>query len=623
MRSENETIHYRARFTVVPRKGSDDALKALIDEMGHWCLEKERTLGQREGVSTCNVSGHGLKAFSDELLEGSLSLPNGYEGGIGRRDGTSVCTASVFGEDGRLSSWAFEYDEPDGRLAFRHWHTSVGVSRRGGSDSCIVNIRVSYYMMPGYIGRASQVPPSTTPRFARSIVSLDGYRVYVDGTEVLPEEEYLHAASFDAFRKSLLNPRRTLPLVLVTTDENGATAVWDVTELAKKVLGMANVYVLDWRDQDLRRRCLFPLFRRGTAAYKFGCGKATLRVYQPGLDLGNETDCSRHRFFKMADIEALRYGDHDGFVETLSRSLSRGFVTNEDDVIDVSDIRRKQVERRLASLREKTEELRERVREARREREEHVPAATDGAELTYLRQELERAQNEAQEWEELAEAYAESASNEVEEVLRARCSQLEAELTQKDDDMRRSEFRIDSLQRECADLRARAEGGERAARVVERLKHVPTCLLNELELAEQLWGDRMVVLDEARNSARNFTVGDLDEQWQILASVPTALWELYFGSDAGVDIAARYQERAGYELALTEGKQSKATSAIMRERMVTYKGVTVSILAHIKGRAKDPRRTFRLHYYVDRKDRKIVVGHCGAHMTTAGTQKLK
>ena len=61
----------------------------------------------------------------------------------------------------------------------------------------------------------------------------------------------------------------------------------------------------------------------------------------------------------------------------------------------------------------------------------------------------------------------------------------------------------------------------------------------------------------------------------------------------------------------------------MRERMVTYKGASVSILAHIKGRAKDPKRTFRLHYYVDREDRKIVIGHCGAHMTPAGTQKLR
>lgn len=61
----------------------------------------------------------------------------------------------------------------------------------------------------------------------------------------------------------------------------------------------------------------------------------------------------------------------------------------------------------------------------------------------------------------------------------------------------------------------------------------------------------------------------------------------------------------------------------MRERVVIYKGTSISILAHIKGRSKDPKRTFRVHYYVDREDRKIVIGHCGAHMTTARTQKLK
>ena len=101
------------------------------------------------------------------------------------------------------------------------------------------------------------------------------------------------------------------------------------------------------------------------------------------------------------------------------------------------------------------------------------------------------------------------------------------------------------------------------------------------------------------------------------------LWDLYFGASSGGDISGRYYEKAGYELALTETKLTKNNASMMREREAEYQGKIVDCRPHIKGKDKNPKRAFRVHFYVDRAGGKIVLGHCGGHLTTAGTQRIR
>lgn len=174
--------------------------------------------------------------------------------------------------------------------------------------------------------------------------------------------------------------------------------------------------------------------------------------------------------------------------------------------------------------------------------------------------------------------------------------------------------RADSLARENATLR-------HAAQSLEGLEHLPNDLDSVLCLAEQLWPDRIVVLDEAHRSARAFAGTNLDEQWQVVSSVATKLWPLYFEGDCD-DVAAAYEQASGYDLALTEGKLTKADASMMRLRQRTYHGETIDVTPHIKGRDSSAAMALRLHYHVDRKRHLIVIGHCGAHLTTYGTQRL-
>lgn len=623
MRSENESVHYRARFELRASQRDCDPAKQVINVLQKWFAGKERMASHNGIDAASRLYGRDVSTFSIEFSAGSLSLPAGYEGGIGLRGATSVCTRAVAEDDERPACWAFEYDEPDSKVAFRHWHTSVGISGRESSGFCTVNIRVSYYMMPGYIGKQLFVPPSTTPRFVKSMIELPDIDVYVGESRILREECYLDSRSFESFEKSLLSPVRTLPLVLITTDYNGATAVWDATELADKVLGMANVYVFDWRDSKLKHDGLFRLFAKGTPAYKYGCAMSTLRIYHPGIDLGDPSGSGRHRFFKKGDIDAQRYGNRDGFVETLSRSLSRGFATKEDDVVDIDDIRRKQSESTLRELSKRTEELRKRVHSAQEERRGHVPSKDAEDEIRYLKKQLAAAQDEALEWEKLAVEYSEASQSSAIDGLKERIRSLENDLAEFDDEVRTLSFRVDTLTDENAGLRSDNDSYKTIVRVIEGIGHIPSTLTDEIDLLCTLWPSKVVATDSAYRSAADFISGDLDEQWQILSSIPLVLWDLYFGASSGGDISGRYYEKAGYELALTETKLTKNNASMMREREAEYQGKIVDCRPHIKGKDKNPKRAFRVHFYVDRAGGKIVLGHCGGHLTTAGTQRIR
>ena len=50
-----------------------------------------------------------------------------------------------------------------------------------------------------------------------------------------------------------------------------------------------------------------------------------------------------------------------------------------------------------------------------------------------------------------------------------------------------------------------------------------------------------------------------------------------------------------------------------------YKGNEIDISPHVKGR--NIKAAFRLHFYIDRDEEKIVIGHAGEHMDTAGTPR--
>lgn len=599
MRLENEQLHYRAKFETFPFETQNPAMPKVLQVVWDWLRKKEAR--RREWPLFGALGAHGAR---DSFFEGTLDC--GYPGGLNTEKVTKLRVDSFSDESDGGTLWAMEYDEPDGRLWFRHWHTQIGL-RGTPSGSCVVNVRVVYYTLPDYVGRASLVPFANVPNFVREIVGLRAYQSCVGETVLDSEEVYLDGKNFDElFASNLLSPQRELPLILMCTDEDGKTPVWDATEFAEKLVGMANVYVADWRDAGVRE-LLGGLFRRGENSFQYRCGATMLRIYRPGVDLDDASGWRSHPFFSKSRIDGYCERDESAFIDIVSRGLGRSILREDSDVLGISDVE-------WARSRRDSRELALRLEEMRassllgRPREEGPDA--DEERIRALERELEDSRWYIDEFAKENDGLRRAAS-----ALKAENADLSNENSALRYRVRSAEDRADSLEEEASALRG-------AASAVQELERIPSALTELLSLAESVWPSRLVVLPEARRSAEEFK-GNLEEEWQIIRAVATVLWPLYFEEDDAAGIEDAFRLGSGYELALTESGITKGNQKMMAERRRIYRGEEIDITPHVKGKIRyGSKQMFRLHYYADRGERKIVIGHCGDHLTTAGTRKL-
>lgn len=235
-----------------------------------------------------------------------------------------------------------------------------------------------------------------------------------------------------------------------------------------------------------------------------------------------------------------------------------------------------------------------------------VPAGWTAADIDGLRAENARLRADAEAWQEIATDQERSYSD----------------ATAKVDELTRTVQRLEgekrALERKAAQCAAPSDD-DGAARVAECLQSIPRDLTDLLKLARSIWPERIVVLPEAMDSAKSYD-GNLAEEWDIVRSTATALYGLLFEDDGCEgQVADEFQRRTGYELTFSESSATRARADLMKMRERSYGGRTVDISAHIKGRSQ--KNTFRLHFYIDRENELIVIGHAGCHMKTAGSHR--
>lgn len=215
------------------------------------------------------------------------------------------------------------------------------------------------------------------------------------------------------------------------------------------------------------------------------------------------------------------------------------------------------------------------------------------------------------------------------DVERAEEAQLERDLLQEEVDRLRAElesqksaaaFRTRQLEDEARELRERAQGLEGRARLVETMD-LPETPYEALSLAAQAFSDRIVVLDRARKSAEDFVKGDPGEVWAVLRSVAVTLHSLLF-VERERGLANAFRDRTGYELALRDSKGANRNPDQKAERMVEYEGAVRDATMHIKGRGVRKGESLRVHFFVDYDKKKIVIAHCGEHLTTDRTSSM-
>ena len=208
-------------------------------------------------------------------------------------------------------------------------------------------------------------------------------------------------------------------------------------------------------------------------------------------------------------------------------------------------------------------------------------------------------------------------------------ARLERDLLQEEVDRLRAElesqksaaaFRTRQLEDEARELRERAQGLEGRARLVETMD-LPETPYEALSLAAQAFSDRIVVLDRARKSAEDFVKGDPGEVWAVLRSVAVTLHSLLF-VERERGLANAFRDRTGYELALRDSKGANRNPDQKAERMVEYEGAVRDATMHIKGRGVRKGESLRVHFFVDYDKKKIVIAHCGEHLTTDRTSSM-
>jgi hypothetical protein len=144
------------------------------------------------------------------------------------------------------------------------------------------------------------------------------------------------------------------------------------------------------------------------------------------------------------------------------------------------------------------------------------------------------------------------------------------------------------------------------------LKGTPS-LGQSLDLVNALYGDRVVVLDTAFESAEDsdrsgFRFGS--KAFELLTKLVTEYWDALAGGKGDQHAKAVFGQNA-----YSANEASALSKDGKRRRTFSYRGRDFLMEKHLKHGVKDSlAETLRVHFEWIADERKLVVGHCGKHL---------
>ncbi len=303
-------LKHRSSFDIHSLKEDGDPFMAVASTVITWVLQKE------DGYTGSPVLDD-LGGYSPFPRCWDYSMPESYAGGDYNEDRwPALACAAESDEEGLVTRWVVEYDEPDANHDDRRWHTVVCLERNE-DDSC----HVSLQSVCRPLENCAEPLPETiaSPALVKAIVDLPWYVAKVGPTQLQTVPNKLSVQTFEHFKDSLLDPERKVPLVLFCTGYDGKVPE-QAKQLARRALGYANVYIVDWSNEELRTKEQ-ELFARGTSAGEYACPKSSCRLYMPGVDLTNPHASRSHESWNR---EALAELHPSVFAERLARRLLPG-----------------------------------------------------------------------------------------------------------------------------------------------------------------------------------------------------------------------------------------------------------------------------------------------------------
>lgn len=472
--------------------------------------------------------------------------------------------------------WAFEMIHPDGAERARRWSVEITLRKKDDGSVRFTTV-VRNWIIANFIGEYPTPPSPSAPSYVRDIIN-DSALLCTKGDVQLSSHpiivtNFLALSVYD----SLISDNRQVPFVFMAHYAPSDGVLISAMKVATALIGNANVYVLS-----------SPAVVDEMNYYlgeELSCSPGSVRVYLPQLDKEDAYDSRRHRYLSANFITA--HGE-----ETILRFLTNGLSRNGStfrlgDLISFADIfseRRKYALKKLASESDDKSEL------AAMALEDNQKLSADVAA-----------------WESTAIRY-ESENNE----LRRELSHFQYRMEE-----------AERVRHQNRDLESQLKG-------IASLSAMPKSLPEVLKTVECLFPNRIVVASNAYATAESYS--DLEASlwgrpeglaiaWQMVFGVATRLYELIFNLGSN-----RLEEEFGhsfaiFDLALSEGKQTKKDAKLMALRKLHHDGKVHDMTPHVKYGNKKP-KLLRLHYALEKESKRIIIGHFGDHLDNFTTKTM-
>jgi len=455
-----------------------------------------------------------------------------------------------------------EYVAPDNQVP-RKWVSNIGITQVNPT-LLIINIRISCADLTEKLEAEPPMASVFAPEFVANCFNIKGVSITSAETQLSTKPIALTQDNLKQFADFVTNDKRDIALVVATNDIKGQMLL-DLDKLAELLAGNALVYSYNPNDS-----ALSTLYKQHFPSEdNLFVGKGVVRIYFPHIIRTDADSFRQHPYIRMWDMDK---NELELLPANIARTIARSVFKQADEVLIPRDIELK---------------------------------------------------NRYQEIDQLSDLYQTKEPAEDERTgLIKQIAELQKSRTELENQMTAQRNAYQNLQSE---LNARVSLDADKELRLERVLHMqtlPTKPSEALQLAADLFGDRIIVTPEAHTAATNADNTNIkaNEVWCIMRDVYHYLWPAMFGADQQ-DLQRAFSAQSEYELSLRESKLTNDNPKLKAIREITYEGDSYDITPHIKGKSSKPGQALRVHFARCSKHEKVLIGHCGLHLDTAGTKR--
>ena len=558
-----ETVHFRCTFDIRRQDAPTAVLPSLVSEVVRWIHSKE---------------GPKVPSRRDWLLDsGEWQKPD--------HRASFIVNSIRDPNDSEPHIWALRYSHVDADFRARRWTTDIGAVRLS-SSSIRLALTVGHKLQSSFLGKEPGRLPVTSPRIIRTLTGSSNWTCSLGSINLSNQPRVVDVGQGHILRNLIADPQRYGALVYVSLDRHTSAPLIDPLRLASAIAGSGQVYLAASPELDDELEYLLP--------FEFRAPNGMIRVYAPNVRLDSPNDKYRHRFFSRHQIQTLEAHEVE---DQIARALTRrmGWSTLRSSVNSVDDVLL-------------------RLREIRRTELQTLSDSSSKDEL------LELYDSELQ--------GLTTAKDDALSRLRdadSRVDELEARLEEKGEILGAAEFDRDRLRESVVNTQKELTRLKKAVDTARSMSKIPESVADVLDVMSALFPDVLVVTERARTSAASANLNDAPSgvatAWRCLYSLATKLPALAF-SEVGSQgaLPQRFRDATGFQLSLTESAATKANSTLAAGRKLTLDGIDWDISPHLKFGTKSP-KLLRVHFALDHDNGRLIIGHCGDHLTTAGTRR--